>query len=75
MKKFYVASSFKNIDTVRYVCQQLKNMGYIHTYDWTVNDRATTIYDLREIGAREKRAVLEFRLYHCYITSWELNLG
>ncbi len=35
MKKFYVASSLKNIDTVRYVSNELINKGYIQTYDWT----------------------------------------
>lgn len=59
MKKFYVASSFKNIDTVRYVCQQLKKRGFIHTYDWTKNQRASTFDDLRVIAFQEKKAVIE----------------
>lgn len=59
MKKFYVASSFKNIETVRYVSKELINRGYIHTYDWTKNDRASTIGELKEIGRQEKKAVME----------------
>ncbi|WP_078546850.1 group-specific protein [Litchfieldia alkalitelluris] len=59
MKKFYVASSFKNIDTVRYVSNVLINKGFIQTYDWTQNDRASTIQDLKEIGQQERNAVLE----------------
>jgi len=59
MKKFYVASSFKNIDTVKYVCNCLINRGYFHTYDWTQNNRAATLEDLRVIGQYEKESVLE----------------
>jgi hypothetical protein len=59
LQKFYVASSFKNLDTVRYVSKQLINKGYIHTYDWTKNERASTVEDLREIGQQEKDAVME----------------
>ncbi|WP_064090932.1 TIR domain-containing protein [Rossellomorea aquimaris] len=57
--KFYVASSFKNIELVRYVSEQLKNRGHIHTYDWTMNERATTFDALKEIGQKEKEAVIE----------------
>jgi hypothetical protein len=59
MKKFYVASSFKNIETVRYVSQQLVKRGFIHTYDWTKNERASTFDDLKAIGIEEKNAVIE----------------
>lgn len=57
--KFYVASSFKNIDNVRYVSEQLKSKGYIHTYDWTKNARASTYEDLKQIGQQEKNAIEE----------------
>ncbi|MDQ0350346.1 nucleoside 2-deoxyribosyltransferase [Alkalibacillus filiformis] len=59
MKKFYVASSFKNKDTVRRVSNELKNNGFIPTYDWTQNERASTIHDLKVIGQEEKNAVME----------------
>lgn len=59
MKKFYVASSFKNIDTVRYVSNELINRGYIQTYDWTQNNRASSVKELKEIGQQERNAVLE----------------
>ena len=59
MKKFYVASSFKNIEKVRYVSKSLINKGYTQTYDWTKNTRASTIADLKEIGRQERNAVLE----------------
>lgn len=45
MEKFYVASSFKNIDTVRFISKQLINKGYIQTYDWTKNEGVSTIND------------------------------
>ncbi len=59
MKKFYVASSFKNIETVRYVARQLIKKGFIHTYDWTKNEKASTFEDLKVIGTEEKNAVLQ----------------
>jgi hypothetical protein len=59
MKKFYVASSFKNIETVRYVSQRLVKRGFIHTYDWTKNERASTFDGLKAIGTVEKNAVIE----------------
>jgi len=55
--KFYVASSFNNIDQVRYLCRKLKSLGHIHTYDWTQNDKASTLEDLKQIGQLEKDAV------------------
>ncbi|MCM3596160.1 nucleoside 2-deoxyribosyltransferase [Metabacillus idriensis] len=57
--KFYVASSFKNIEEVRHVSKKLKRMGYIHTYDWTQNEKASTLEDLKRIGQQEKNAVAE----------------
>ncbi|WP_409253832.1 nucleoside 2-deoxyribosyltransferase [Bacillus sp. SCS-153A] len=57
--KFYVASSFKNIQQVRYVSDQLKRRGFSQTYDWTQNQRAATIEDLEQIGRAEKQAVME----------------
>lgn len=59
MKKFYVASSFQNKDIVHHVSKQLVDKGFIHTYDWTKNDRASTYEELMEIGLQEKNAVLE----------------
>ncbi|WP_053368020.1 nucleoside 2-deoxyribosyltransferase [Bacillus sp. FJAT-27245] len=59
MRKFYVASSFKNIDQVHEVSQLLIKKGYIQTYDWTKNERASTYEDLKEIGDQERNAVKE----------------
>lgn len=56
--KFYIASSFKNIDTVRRVTEELKSKGFIHTYDWT-EGRASSIAELEAIGSSEKNAVME----------------
>lgn len=60
MSKFYVASSFKNIETVRYVSQYLKDKGFTHTYDWTQNERALTFEVLKNIGHQERNAVIEY---------------
>jgi len=59
MEKFYVASSFRNVDAVNFVTKQLVNKGYVHTYDWTKNPKARTLEDLKEIGQNEKDAVIE----------------
>lgn len=64
MKKFYVASSFKNIEAVRYVSNHLENKGYLHTYDWTKNrkieeGKTTSLKVLMEIGQQEIKAVGE----------------
>lgn len=64
MEKFYVASSFRNIEAVNYVTNQLINKGYLHTYDWTRNEKVkkeqtTTLEALIEIGQSEKEAVME----------------
>lgn len=57
--KFYIASSLKNIKQVRDVSNKLKNFGFIHTYDWTVNENVSTLEELRVIGEKEKNAVIE----------------
>jgi hypothetical protein len=54
---FYVASSFQNKVVVRTVSQQLKQLGWHHTYDWTQNERANSHEDLRKIGTLEKQAI------------------
>lgn len=54
---FYIASSFKNIDNVRNVTQQLKSRGYIQTFDWTVHSGIGTLQELAAIGAKEKEAL------------------
>ncbi|MGD6776743.1 MULTISPECIES: nucleoside 2-deoxyribosyltransferase [Bacillaceae] len=59
MQKFYIASSFSNIEKVREVSSLLKNRGFTQTYDWTRNERANTLEDLKVIGSKELSAVLE----------------
>lgn len=64
MEKFYVASSFRNIEAVNYVTNQLIDKGYLHTYNWTRNakskeEQTITLEDLIEIGQNEKKAVME----------------
>lgn len=56
-KKFYIASSFQNIEDVRYVRDQLTAKGLQHTYDWTQNSRAANLEELQRIGNAEKEAV------------------
>lgn len=56
--KFYLASSFQNKQAVNYVSEKLIEAGYVHTYDWTRNDRASTLEELKVIGEAEKNAIL-----------------
>ncbi|CAN7548743.1 group-specific protein [Paenibacillus sp. LjRoot153] len=60
---FYIASSFKNIDNVRNVTQQLKSRGYIQTFDRTVHSGIGTLQELAAIGAKEKEAVLRAEIF------------
>jgi nucleoside 2-deoxyribosyltransferase len=57
--KFYVASSRRNIDFVRYVARRLENAGFTLTYDWTENEIVENYDDLRDIGEAEIKAVKE----------------
>lgn len=58
MKKYYIASSFKNIELVRKVSERLRQEGFTHTYDWTINNNANSIDELRDIGKNEMEAVM-----------------
>ena len=69
--KFYIASSFKNIDSVSYVSEKLKSKGHIHTYDWTKNEKVLTAKELKEIGEKEKAAVLEADLFVMLLAGWK----
>ncbi|PEZ07751.1 group-specific protein [Bacillus sp. AFS018417] len=53
--KFYITSTFTNKPLVR--PNKLKQAGWIHTYDWTKNEKATSGLQLRDIGKAEKQAV------------------
>ncbi|GAA0433208.1 nucleoside 2-deoxyribosyltransferase [Virgibacillus salarius] len=57
--KFYIASSFKNKEHVRYLAEGLVHNGNLQTYDWTQNTRATTEKELQFIGSKEKQAVVD----------------
>ena len=55
---FYIASSFNNIEKVRELSNRLKTKGYVHSYDWTQNERANSFEALSSIGTKEKEAVI-----------------
>ena len=55
---FYIASSFKNVEQVREISNELKLKGYIHTYDWTQNEKVNSFEKLATIGVKEKEAVM-----------------
>lgn len=56
--KFYIASSLKNIENVRLVAENLKALGFQHTYDWTAHSNIDSITKLRIIGEEELSGVL-----------------
>lgn len=60
---FYIASSFKNIEQVRKIANELTLRGYIHTYDWTQSEKAASLKQLAVIGTKEKQAVMNSDLF------------
>lgn len=59
-----MASSFRNLESVKYVANHLKSKGYSQTYDWTQNakgkeNQTFTLEELGNIGQKEKEGVLE----------------
>lgn len=52
MIRFYIASSFKNIETAQIVSQRLRQEGLNNSYDWTLNENITSIDQLKDIGNR-----------------------
>jgi len=61
--KFYIASSFQNIEMVREVSSKLLENGFQQTYDWTQNNKSVRKEDLRKIGIKEKEAVMDCDLF------------
>ncbi len=58
MQSFYIASSFQNVNKVHEIFKELKKNGYLETYDWTKNNRTSSVESLRLIGEEERAAVL-----------------
>lgn len=54
---FYIASSFKNINQVKELTARLQSKGFLNSYDWTQNERATSYEALEQIGEQELEAV------------------
>lgn len=57
--KFYIASSLKNYGQVRELSCILKNAGWEHTYDWTLNCpvKKTDAVTLKSIGEKEYEGI------------------
>ena len=53
--KFYIASSLKNGEQVKSLASRLKQLGWEHTYDWTVHADAkeVSLEMLKAIGQSE----------------------
>ncbi|MGV3467429.1 MAG: group-specific protein, partial [Heyndrickxia sp.] len=61
--KFYIASSFQNIEMVRVFSSKLIQNGFQPTYDWTQNNKSVRKEELKKIGIKEKEAVMESDLF------------
>lgn len=58
--KFYIGTSFKNVDLMNKVADKLKQHGWTHTYNWA--EEATgeeTIEDLIKFSVLERKAIEE----------------
>lgn len=55
--KYYIASSFANKEIVRLTIKSLNNLGFINTYNWTLNEKADNKLKLKNIGIEELNAV------------------
>lgn len=57
--KFYIASSLKNYEQVRELSCILKNAGWEHTYDWTLNCHVKKIdaETLKSMGEKEYEGI------------------
>jgi nucleoside 2-deoxyribosyltransferase len=56
--KFYIASGLQNKENVQKIADYLKSYSFIHTYDWTQNERADSADQLKTIGEAERIGVL-----------------
>ncbi|PKR83991.1 group-specific protein [Heyndrickxia camelliae] len=61
--RFYIASSFQNIEMVRELSSKLLENGFQQTYDWTQNDKTVGKEELMRIGTKEKEAVTNCDLF------------
>jgi len=57
--KFYISSSHQNRDLVRIASFLFTQSEFIHTYDWTMNDKAATFEELRFVGEEAKQGILD----------------
>ncbi|UTH15073.1 nucleoside 2-deoxyribosyltransferase [Macrococcus epidermidis] len=55
--KYYIASSFANKEIVNQTINSLNNLGFINTYNWTLNEKADNKLKLKTIGIEELNAV------------------
>ncbi|MBC9873462.1 nucleoside 2-deoxyribosyltransferase [Macrococcoides bohemicum] len=55
--KYYIASSFANKEIVNLTIKSLNNLGFINTYNWTLNEKADNNLKLKNIGIEELNAV------------------
>lgn len=58
-KNFYIASGFKNIPIVTLIATQLETSQFKRTYDWTKNNKAVSLTELREIGEKEYQGIVD----------------
>ena len=57
--KYYLSSSFENREMAHVASYLLNHNNFIHTYDWTQNEKAATFEELRFVGEKEREGILE----------------
>jgi nucleoside 2-deoxyribosyltransferase len=57
--RFYIASRLENAQQVRAVAESLKDMGWEHTYDWTVHGSVKNEGEdrIKEVAEKEMQGV------------------
>lgn len=57
--KFYVGSSMKNCQQVRWYAEALEDEGWEWAYDWTEHTGEITLEVLAQIGQQEQRGIAD----------------
>lgn len=57
--KFYVGSSMKNCQQVRWYAEALEDEGWEWAYDWTEHTGEITLEALAQIGQQEQRGIAD----------------
>jgi nucleoside 2-deoxyribosyltransferase len=59
--KFYIASKLENYEQVQYLRDKLRDIGWVHTYDWTQHGsvKSVSTEKLKEVAKKEFQGVID----------------